>query len=72
MHMVEKPETNTRKVVARLKRDGWFIAHRGRHDIYEHAEKPGGIQVPRHRELSSGVARSIARSAGWITKERKS
>ncbi|CDX45503.1 YcfA family protein (modular protein) [Mesorhizobium sp. SOD10] len=39
----------------------------GKHDKYEHPEKPDvTIVVPRHREQSPGVARSIAKLAGWI------
>jgi predicted RNA binding protein YcfA (HicA-like mRNA interferase family) len=54
-------ETNTRKVVRRLKREGWALVPGGSHDKFEHPDKPGVlIIVPRHRELSAGVARSIA------------
>lgn len=59
-------ETNTRKIIARLERDGWVNQGGGRHDIFRHSDKPGVIVVPRHREVSPGVARSIAKSAGWI------
>lgn len=59
-------ETNTRKVVARLEREGWINKGGGSHDIYKHPTKAGRIIVPRHRELSPGVARSIAKIAGWI------
>lgn len=59
-------ETNTRKIVARLEREGWVNSGGGSHDVFKHAEKSGRIIVPRHREQSLGVARSIARSAGWI------
>ena len=59
-------ETNTRKIVARLEQDGWVNQGGGSHDLYKHPEKPGRIVVPRHRELSLGVARSIAKVAGWI------
>jgi len=52
-------------VAARLKRDGWIERHGGDHDVYKHPNKPGRIVVPRHRELSPGVARVIARHAGW-------
>ncbi|AYD00724.1 hypothetical protein NCHU2750_13330 [Neorhizobium sp. NCHU2750] len=58
-------ETNTAKVIKRLKSDGWvFDRHGSAHDIYRHPEK-GFVQIPRHRELSPGVAGSIARKAGW-------
>jgi len=62
---VANPETNRNRVMARLKRDGWVERHGGDHDVYKHPSKPGRIVVPRHRELSPGVARAIARAAGW-------
>jgi len=62
-------ETNTRKVLARLVREGWAKVRGGSHDKFVHPEKPGLIIVPRHRELSPGVARSIARQAGWLEEE---
>ena len=61
-------ETNTRKVVARLEREGWHKIHGGNHDKFENEEHPGlTLIVPRHRELSPGVARDIAKKAGWMT-----
>lgn len=60
------PETNTARVLGRLAREGWQLArHGGSHDVYRHPQKPGSIVVPRHRTLSPGVARNIARIAGW-------
>jgi hypothetical protein len=38
----------------------------GKHGKYTHPTKPGSIVVPRHKEQSRGVARSIAKMAGWI------
>jgi len=32
---------------------------------FKHLTKPGRIVVPRHKTLSSGVARAIAKQAGW-------
>ncbi len=62
-----KIETNTRKIVARLKKDGWVNTGGGSHDCYVHDARPEVmITVPRHKELSPGVARSIAKAAGWI------
>jgi predicted RNA binding protein YcfA (HicA-like mRNA interferase family) len=58
-------ETNTRRIVARLAREGWVNSCGGNYDIYKHPKKPGRIIVPRHREQSLGVARSIAKLAGW-------
>lgn len=60
-------ETARAKILARLKHEGWEIAHNGaNHDVLRHAGKPGVIVLPRHRALSPGVARSIAKAAGWI------
>jgi predicted RNA binding protein YcfA (HicA-like mRNA interferase family) len=62
---MQKPETSRQKVAARLARDGWIVRHGGDHDIYKHPTKPGRIVVPRHNTLSNGVARVIAKQAGW-------
>lgn len=60
------PETNTRKVAARLKRESWKRNGGGGHDKYVHPDRPGiMIMVPRHHTLSPGVARAIAKLAGW-------
>ena len=60
------PETNRRKIVSRLLGEGWSAVHGGEHDKFTHPSRPGVlIIVPRHRELSNGVARSIAKQAGW-------
>lgn len=59
-------ETNTRKILGRLQHEGWRNVGGGKHDRFEHPERPGMIIVPRHKEQSPGVARSIAKLAGWI------
>jgi predicted RNA binding protein YcfA (HicA-like mRNA interferase family) len=59
-------ETNTRKIDSRLKADGWVLVGGGSHDKYEHPARTETVVVPRHREVSPGVARSIAKMAGWI------
>jgi predicted RNA binding protein YcfA (HicA-like mRNA interferase family) len=64
---VPKLETNTRKIVARLQTDEWVNIGGGRHDRFVNDAHPGVmITVPRHKEVSPGVARSIAKAAGWI------
>ena len=58
-------ETSRAKIVARLEREGSELRRHGaKHDIYA---RPGFgvVQVPRHRELTIGVAREIAERAGW-------
>lgn len=62
-----KIETNARKVIARLEKDGWVNIGGGSHDRFINDAQPGVmIAVPRHRALSPGVARSIAKAAGWL------
>jgi predicted RNA binding protein YcfA (HicA-like mRNA interferase family) len=59
-------ETNRKKLVARLERDGWELKGGKGHDKFRHPQKPGIVIVPRHKELSMGVARDIAETAGWM------
>lgn len=64
LHMAV-PETNRAKIVSRLEAEGWVNIGGGHHDKFV---KPGTadlIVVPRHRTISRGVARSIAKAAGW-------
>jgi predicted RNA binding protein YcfA (HicA-like mRNA interferase family) len=59
-------ETKSRKIIMRLEREGWVAEHGREHDIFRHSGWLGArIAVPRHRELSIGVARAIAKQAGW-------
>jgi len=59
-------ETNRAKVVRRLTQEGWRLARNGaEHDIYDHPSKAGVLTDPRHRTLSPGVARQIAKIASW-------
>jgi predicted RNA binding protein YcfA (HicA-like mRNA interferase family) len=60
-------ETNRRKIIARLEREGWRKVGGRKHDKFEHPGRSGVlITVPRHRQLSIGAARVIAKAAGWI------
>jgi predicted RNA binding protein YcfA (HicA-like mRNA interferase family) len=62
-----KPETNRAKIVKRLTEQGWQLVRPGKeHDIYAHGVRPGVISLPRHRTLSPCVARSTAKTAGWL------
>jgi len=60
------PETNTRKIIARLEREGWVNVGGKKHDMFRHPKKSGRVVVARHREQSPYVARQIAKDAGWI------
>jgi mRNA interferase HicA len=52
--------------VRRLEAEGWQLARHGSdHDVYKREAPAGAVVVPRHRTLSPGVARQIAKSAGW-------
>ncbi len=63
-----KLETSRSKIVARLEREGWENIGGGKHDKFRNPEKPGRlIIVPRHKVLSPGVCRTIAKQAGWIS-----
>jgi predicted RNA binding protein YcfA (HicA-like mRNA interferase family) len=59
-------ETSTRKVINRLKAEGWVEVSGAKHDKFEHPDRTETLIVPRHKELSPGVARSMAKLAGWI------
>jgi predicted RNA binding protein YcfA (HicA-like mRNA interferase family) len=62
-----KPETNTRKIIAKLISEGWQNVGGTNHDRFIHPDRRGVmITVPRHRELTPGTARSIAKAAGWM------
>lgn len=58
-------ETNSRKIIRRLQKEGWFHkSTRGSHHKYE---KDGAIIVVPHpkKDLPIGTARQIYRAAGW-------
>lgn len=60
--------TNSREIVARLQAEGWRLVRiSGSH---HHFKKPGVsflITVPHpKKDLGSGLARKIAKMAGWM------
>jgi len=59
-------EVNTKRIISRLEKEGWSNLGGGKHDKFAHPVRTGIIIVPRHREQSPGVARSIAKTAGWM------
>lgn len=59
------PETNRRKLIKAIVAVGWKLEREGaEHTIYVHSAKPGVLSVPRHAELSPGVARKLSIVAG--------
>ncbi|MDD9910106.1 MAG: type II toxin-antitoxin system HicA family toxin [Ahrensia sp.] len=59
-------EQKTRKIRAKLIREGWVLKRHGSsHDLYEHPAIRGTITLPRHPTVSPLVYRSIAKRAGW-------
>lgn len=57
-------ETNTAKIIARLEREGWENVGGTKHSKFRKTGYPP-IMVPRHRTVTAGVAKSIAKAAGW-------
>lgn len=61
-----KIETKRSGIVARLEREGWVSEGGAKHDKFANPAKPGvKIMVPRHKTLTPGVARNIAKAASW-------
>ena len=58
-------EVDRARIVRRLLKEGWTNEGGRKHDLFTHPDFEFPVVVPRHRTLSPGVARSIARAAGW-------
>ena len=57
--------TDSRKIMKRLKKEGWSVDRiSGSHHILHHPAK-GLISLPHPKELKKGLAAAIARQAGW-------
>jgi predicted RNA binding protein YcfA (HicA-like mRNA interferase family) len=65
---VHSMETNRKKIIARLERDGWKNVDGTKHDKFRHSTKASVIYVPRHVEIKKFVAQNIAKAAGWKEK----
>lgn len=59
------PRTVLAKVVRRLEQEGWVNEGGGKHDLFRYPDRDVVIVLPRHRVLSPGIARGVARIAGW-------
>ncbi len=60
-------ETNTRRIIMRLRAEGWYRIGGSKHEVYGHSGRPNlFVVLSRQKEQSVGVARATARTAGWI------
>ena len=59
-------ETNRSAIVRRLEAEGWVNEGGKNYDKYTKPGMVSPILLPRHRTLSIGVARSVAKAAGWV------
>lgn len=63
-------ETSTKAIIRRLQQEGWVSEGGAKHDKFANTDRPGlKIMVPQHRTLTPGVARSIAKAAGWLGRD---
>jgi predicted RNA binding protein YcfA (HicA-like mRNA interferase family) len=61
-------ETNSRKLIQLLKKDGWLeVGVEGSHHHFKHPTKVGKVQVPHpKKDLPLGTARGIMLDAGLL------
>jgi predicted RNA binding protein YcfA (HicA-like mRNA interferase family) len=66
--MAKNIERNSRKIMARLKKEGWAVASiEGSHHKLKHKNfKYPIILVHPKKDLPLGTARQIHRAAGWL------
>jgi predicted RNA binding protein YcfA (HicA-like mRNA interferase family) len=56
---------NRAEIVRRLDAEGWINEGGGKHDIFRHPGRGIVFALPRHRTVSAGIARDLAKVAGW-------
>ena len=63
-------ERDSRKLVAVLERDGWYVVGiTGSHHHFKHPTKPGKVTIPHpKKDLPVGTVRQIYRQAGLPTR----
>lgn len=61
-------ERNSRKLIALLERDGWFLVKIvGSHHHFKHPTKTGKITVTHpHKDMPTGLVRAILKQAGLL------
>lgn len=57
----------SRKIIKRLKNEGWFLARvTGDHYHFKHPTKKGIVTVPHpNKDMPKGTLNSIYKQAGW-------
>ncbi len=66
MRIYLRMERDSRKIIARLKEDGFeLVSIRGSHHKFRKGDKTIIVPHPK-KDLPSGTARAIAKDAGWI------
>lgn len=57
---------DSKKIIKRLETEGWTEARtKGSHKTFKHPAFDHVITVPHPKELKTGLARAIAKAAGW-------
>jgi len=67
-HLMAALERNSRKIIQRLESEGWeLVSVSGSHHKFRNA---GNIIIVPHpkKDLKQGLARAIAKQAGWVAK----
>ena len=62
-------ERNSRRIIARLLREGWELMNvSGSHHKFRHAERQGRVTVPHpNKDIAIGTVREIYKQAGWTS-----
>ncbi|MGD9867635.1 MAG: type II toxin-antitoxin system HicA family toxin [Hyphomicrobiales bacterium] len=59
-------ERNSRKIIRRLKADGWVLVRvSGDHHVFQHPRKGTIVLTHPVKDMSPGLVRAIYRQAGW-------
>jgi predicted RNA binding protein YcfA (HicA-like mRNA interferase family) len=66
LEMKGRATMNSREVIRRLRRDGWFeVAQSGSHKQFKHPVKPGRVTVVYpQKDVPEGTLRSIEKQSG--------
>jgi predicted RNA binding protein YcfA (HicA-like mRNA interferase family) len=71
VYSVYHSRMNSREVIARLKKEGWFLFHtRGSHQQFKHPDEPGKVTVPHpKKDLPKGTLHNIF--GKWVGNGRR-